>query len=126
MAVNTGARDYWDDWGPVLLWTTVLSGPAAWALNELIGYAFVKPVCANGHRLILTLISGGGLALALVGLWIGWWCFAQVRDAASEEGARTIDRSYFMAIVGLGLNSIAAVYIVIMAIVPYLVGACES
>ena len=125
MAVNTGSRDYWDDWGAVLLWTTVLSGPAAWALNELIGYALVKPVCANGHRLILTLISGGAFALALFGLWIGWWCFAQVRDAANEEGGRTIDRSYFMAVVGLGLNSIAALYILTMAVVPYLIGACE-
>jgi hypothetical protein len=123
MAVK--ARDFWDDWGAVLLWTAVLSGPAAWVLNELVGYWFVKPVCADGHRLILTGIAVAAGALALFGGWIGWWCFSQVRDSASEEGGRNIDRSYFMSVVGLGLNGIAAIYILTMGIVPYLIGACE-
>ena len=117
--------DYWDDWGAVLLWTTVLSGPAAWVIDELLGYWFVKPVCANGHRLILTGIAGAGLAVALFGLRIGWWCFSQVRDSADGEGGRTIDRSYFMSVLGLGLNAFAALYILTMGVVPYLVGACE-
>jgi hypothetical protein len=117
--------DYWDDWGAVLLWTTVLSGPAAWVLDELLGYWFVKPVCANGHRLLLTGIAGIGLALTLFGIWIGWWCFSQVRASADERGGRTIDRSYFMSLLGLGLNAFAALYILTMGVVPYLVGACE-
>jgi hypothetical protein len=119
------ADDYWGDWGAALLWTTVLSGPLGWVVNELVGYWFVKPVCANGHRVILTLIAGIGLALTLFGIWIGWRCFSQVRHGADEEGGRTIDRSYFMSLVGIGLNGLAALYIVTTGVIPYLMGACE-
>ena len=51
------ADDYWDDWGAVLLWTAVFSRPLGWVISELVGYWFVKPVCANGHRVILTVIA---------------------------------------------------------------------
>ena len=64
-------------------------------------------------------------ALTVFGIRIAWWCFSQVRRSADEEGGRTIDRSYFMSLVGLGLNGLAAIYILTTGIIPYLMGACE-
>ena len=39
------ARTYWEDWGLLLLFVSFLTGPVAWALNEMVGYALVYAEC---------------------------------------------------------------------------------
>ena len=60
----SGARAYWDRRGLLLLWLSGVSGPAAWALNQLIGYALVKPACASGSTWMLTAVAVVTLAVA--------------------------------------------------------------
>jgi hypothetical protein len=118
------AHDYWEHRGQYLLMTAFLLAPAAWGTNELVGYALVKPVCANGHKILLTGVALGTFAMAVAGVWIGWSCFAQLRGA-SDKGGRRIDRSYFLALVAIGFNALIGLLILTAAISPLLMNPCE-
>jgi hypothetical protein len=88
----------------VLLWFAVLAGPAALFANQFAGYALVKVGMRVGAHVVLTAIDIAMLGPALAGAWVGWTCRERLRDA-TEYGGRIIDRSYFLAIVGIGLGA---------------------
>jgi hypothetical protein len=125
MAVN--AREpqaYWDERGLLLLWFAIVAGPLAVALNMGAGYALVKWACASDHAGVLTMISVGTCALALMGAWVGWTCTARLRDG-NERGGGRVDRSYFMAIVATGLSLLTALLIVMQAYPHFVLSPCE-
>ena len=119
------AREYWDDWGLVLLWTSMLSGPLAWGLNLQIGYALVKWACSREQTFLLLLVDALGLAGALAGAWLGWSCLVKIRDAADEQGARPIDRSHFMAVIAIGLNLLLGLLIATSTVHVFILSPCE-
>ena len=104
-------RAYWDGRGLALLWTSMLLGPLAVALDLGVGYALVKPLCGSGHPEMLRAISLAALALTTAGAVVGIACFTRSRPGAIEDGGRVIDRSYFTAIVAIGFNVLCAVLI---------------
>ena len=118
------ARDYWDDRGLGLLWTSMLLGPLAVALDLLVGYALVKPLCAADNREMLPVLSGAMVVLTVIGLAIGVSCFTRLRHTAVDEGGRVIDRSYFMALVAIGLSVLCAI-LILTAGGSRLVMSCE-
>jgi len=118
------ARDYWEDRGLVLLWTAMLAGPVAFALNHQVGYALVKWACSREQRFVLTLVSLICFALALWGAYIGWGCLAQVRDA-DDRGGTLVDRSYFMALVAIGLDLLLGLLIVLTAFPQFILSPCQ-
>jgi hypothetical protein len=125
MAVETYvSREYWEERGLALLWFAFLAGPAALFANLFAGYALVKWACASGHTLVLTAIDIAMLGLALAGAWVGWWCRERLRDA-TEHGGRIIDRSYFLAIVGVGLGLVNALLILMQAYPHLILSPCE-
>jgi len=125
MAVEThDQRRYWQGAGLALLWFAVLAGPIAVALNQFMGYVLVKWVCASGHKSVLTAISFTTLLLAAAGAWAGWTCRDRVRNA-NEHGGRIVDRSYFVAIVAVGLAATTALLIVLQAFPRFVLSPCE-
>jgi hypothetical protein len=116
--------DYWDRRGAVVLWIALLLAPAAGALDMFINYALVKPVCASGTRSVLTLVSIGALAVVGIGAWTASWCLSRLSDA-TEEGGRTIDRSYLMARGALALNAIMGMLIALIAVHQFILSPCE-
>ena len=119
------ARGYWDDWGLVLLWTSFLAGPLAFALNLQVGYALVKWACDREQTFVLPLVAACTFGLAAAGAWVGWLCLLKVRDRADEQGGRIIDRSYFLALVAIGLNLLLALLIATSAYHPVFLSPCE-
>jgi hypothetical protein len=119
------AREYWEDWGLLLLWTSMLAGPLAFAINLQIGYALVKWACSREQAFLLPLVSVVALALTAWGAWLGWTCLAKVRDAANGEGGRRIDRSYFMAIIAIGLNALLALWVLTTMFPQAVLSPCE-
>ena len=119
------ARGYWDDWGLVLLWTSALTGPIAWGLNLQVGYALVKWACSREQTFVLVVLSAATFALALAGAWLGWSCLQRLRDVADEQGGRVVDRSYFLAVVAIGLNLLLALLIATSAYHPLFLSPCE-
>ncbi len=109
------ARDYWDDWGLVLLNAAMGLGPLAVSLDLLVGYALVKPLCASGQPYLLRTISLAALLTAAAGAFIGWRCLYRLVGRAHDDGGRVIDRSYFVAVVAVGLDVLCAVLILTAA-----------
>ena len=118
------ARGYWGERGAALLWLSVVSGPAAWALNQLIGYALVKPACSASAGPALAIVNAGALIIVGLGAWSAWTALRQLR-AADEEAAVPEGRSHFMAVVGLGMNLLIATLILTAAVPPFLLSPCE-
>ena len=106
------------------LWFAILAGPLAVALNMGAGYALVKWACATGHAGVLTMISVVAFALAAAGAWVGWGCTARLRGG-DERGGRVIDRSYFVAIVAVGLSLVNALLIVMQTYPRFVLSPCE-
>jgi hypothetical protein len=48
-----------------------------------------------------------------------------LREGVTDDGARIIDRSYFVAIVAIGMNSLIAILIVTSVIPQFLLSPCE-
>jgi hypothetical protein len=117
-------RSYWTERGAALLWLSFLAGPAAWTLNQLIGYSLVKPACAASAGPALTVVSAGALVLVGAGIWTAWSSLLRLRGA-DEEAAIPEARSYFMAILALALNLLIATLIVTAAVPPFLLSPCE-
>ena len=118
------AHDYWEHRGQYLLMTALTLAPAAWAINEVVGYALVKPVCASGHKVLLLGLALAMFAMVSAGGWIGWSCLARLRGAAIQGGTR-IDRSYFLALVSLGFNVLIGILILTAAASVLLLNPCE-
>jgi hypothetical protein len=118
------AREYWDDRGLALLWASLLLGPFAVALDLLIGYALVKPLCASGDPEMLRAVSLGALAATGISTALGISCFTRLRRTAVEDGGRVIDRSYFTALVAIGLNVLCAL-LILTAAGARIVMSCE-
>jgi hypothetical protein len=115
---------YWEGRGALLLWFSALSGPAAWALDQLLSYALVKPVCALGHGQYLAVLPVAALALVVAGAMAGWRCLRLLPDA-DTEGGRRVDRSRFMAVVAISLNGLIALLILTAATSPFILSPCE-
>ena len=116
---------YWHGTGLVLLWTSFLAGPAAWAVNQGVGYALMKPVCAGAIPYVLWAIAAASFALAGAGGWIGWRCLRMLRATAAEDGGRVPDRSFFLAIIAIALNGLIALLVVTSLIPQFLLSPCE-
>ena len=119
------AQDYWEDRGLVLLWASMLAGPVAFAINLQVGYALVKWACSREQTFLLPLVALLALALTAWGAWLGWSCLVKVRDTANEQGGRIVDRSYFMAVVAIGLNALLALWILTTMFPQAVLSPCE-
>jgi hypothetical protein len=118
-------RGYWEHGGLLLLWTAMLAGPIAGALNLQLGYALVKWACATGRTSVLIVMTFGTLAIAIVGAALGWWSLEKIGAAANEQGGRTTDRSYFLAMVAIGFNLLLALLTLFWAVPPFVLSPCE-
>jgi hypothetical protein len=101
-----------------------LAGPAGWALTQGVGYAIVKPACAGGSPFLLGLIAFVGLVVSGAGAWLAWRRSSSLRAVAVDSGGREIDRSYFLAVIAAGLNTLIAL-LILTTLTSQLWSRCE-
>jgi hypothetical protein len=118
------ARSYWDGRGLILLWLAMAAGPAAWALNQLLGYALVKPVCRADSVGTLAVLAVVALAITAAGAAVSW-SHAMTLKHAHLKGERFEDRSLMLAVSGVALNALLALLIVTSAVAPAFLSPCE-
>jgi hypothetical protein len=82
-------------------------------------------VCSRADVSVLWMIGAVAFILASLGAWTAARCLLRVRDEARDEGGRVIDRSYFVAIVAVGMDTLIAILIVTSVIPQFLLSPCE-
>ena len=107
------------------LMAAIVIGGAAWALSLEVGYALVKPACRADRIVWLTVVNGLALIACAAGLWLGRLGRLRLRAGGSDAGGRPIDRSLFMALVAIGLNSLFALLILLSTVPQLLRLPCE-
>jgi hypothetical protein len=128
------------------LWSGILCGPVAFAINLQLRYALVPWACASGSRWVVTLIAVplvlvcvAGALLARTGLMIDLEgrtpSSAQPRESAAsppraDGGVRPSGnviemRARFMAYSGLMLSAIFAISILASMIPDFFLAPCD-
>lgn len=124
-----------------LLFFAVAAGPVAWALQELVNYAFAALACfpndeplqiptLSAERIILFAVNIGGLLVAAAGAWTSWSLLRRTdpRFGGEEEAKmpRREGRIHYFAACGLltGLGFLAAIAFHTVALI--LVPACSG
>jgi hypothetical protein len=110
------------NWNLAALWIGILSGPVAWALDEVVGYTATSHECSTGHMLLLHALTGGSLAACALG-FICAWIAQQNKSASSQSGPG--ERRSFMAHAGMILSVGFALVIIATAIPKWMLTPCD-
>ena len=109
---------------PVPLWTGILAGPIAWALDLTTSYALVKWVCRWQNHVILQLITNASLVVVIAGAVISWTALSHTANDAPTDGGRPRQPARFMAIVGLTSSALFGLQILAGAIPHWMLDVC--
>jgi hypothetical protein len=118
------ARDYWEDAGLLMVMGGILLPMAAWVLDLQISYAMVKWACRVDRGWTLLLVPLLSLSMVGAGASLSWRAWTRLHDA-QPAGASMIDRSYLLAVLGLGLNLVSALLILFSFAPRALLSPCE-
>jgi hypothetical protein len=103
----------------------IVLAPFAWLLDMQISYAMVKWACENDRRELLLLMPLGSLTLVGVAAVMSWSTLKRVGDNAVEDGGHQEDRSYFLAVAGIGMSALFALLILTSVVPRYVLSPCE-
>lgn len=106
-------------------WISLIIGPIAFAFDEGMGYALTYHACSTGHWYVLHLVSAVSLALSIFGIFFSRAAMAALPHTAQEKGGNSVDRSYFMAKLGLVINVAFTIAVIAMAIPRFILSPCE-
>lgn len=106
--------------GSVALWSGILAGPFAWAVNLEARYALVPWACAHGPRWVLLLVAGVTLAVSLFGFLFAWRGAASAGDDPGHAA-----RVRFMATAGFLLSGVFTLMILASAIPDFFFHPCD-
>ena len=111
------------------LWFGILAGPSAWLLQLLVSYPLAQLSCHAGfhsqHPLALQAIAGAALLLVGAGAFTAWQAREAAPADASSAGGRAVDRSRFMAGLGLLFALLFGLVVIATAIPTWILHACE-
>jgi hypothetical protein len=110
---------------PLPLWTGILAGPLAWALNLLISYALVKWTCDQGQPAILNLVTLAAVVLVSTGATVSWAALQRTRFDTPSDGGLPRQRARFMALLGLATSAFFFLVIVAGAVPQWMLDACR-
>ena len=110
---------------PLPLWTGILAGPIAWALDLTARYAIVKWTCVANREGVLSLMTAASLAVVAAGAVVSWQAWQRTAGDAPTDGGEPRQRARFMAIFGLASSALFALTIVAGDIPHWVLGACD-
>jgi len=111
--------------GNILLWSGVLAGPVAWALQLEINYMLVQTACYAGHTTMMHLVSLGALVLTLLGAVISLSAWRRLHAGPMDEGDDRETRRRFMALMGLILSLSFALVVIALEIPNWMLRPCD-
>lgn len=109
---------------PLALWTGILAGPIAWALDLSIGYALVQSTCASRRQPLLHAMTAAALAGVAAGAMVSFTALRTAGDRP-EDGGEPRQRARFMALLGLASAALFATAIAALAVPRWVLDACR-
>jgi len=109
----------------LMLWTGILAGPIAWAGDLLVRYSLVHWSCGTQQTVVLNVISVSAVLLIVGGGIVAWRAFQQTPADAPSDGGHPIDRSRFMAVLGMLSSSLFALVVAAGAFPQWVLDACS-
>jgi len=110
---------------PLPLWTGILAGPVAWALDLSLSYALVKWSCVSQRPEALHAITLGALTLVAGGAVLSGIALRVTAADVPTDGGTPRMRARFMAILGLTSCALFALTILAGAIPRWVLDACQ-
>lgn len=97
------------------LWSGILCGPIAFAINLQLRYALVPWACTRGSRWVVTLVALPLIVVCIAGAFLSWTGLRINRE----------ERVRFMAYSGLMLSAIFAITILASMIPDFFLAPCD-
>jgi hypothetical protein len=110
---------------PLSLWTGILAGPIAWALDLSISYAIVKWTCSSQRQTVLHAISPAALLMIAIGAFASFMALRHTAGDHPTDGADPRQRARFMAILGLTSCALFGLTVIAGAIPRWVLDACQ-
>jgi hypothetical protein len=110
---------------PLPLWTGILAGPVAWALDLTASYALVKWTCTTRRGAMMHAITPAALALVGIGALLSVLALRQTAADGPDDGGLPRQRARFMAVLGLTSCALFGLTIVAGAIPRWVFDACQ-
>jgi hypothetical protein len=110
---------------PVTLWSGILAGPIAWALDLFVSYAVVKWTCLNHRHWVFNVFTASALAIVVAGAAMSGYALSRCANAEPTDGGMPVQRAKFMAILGLATCLLFALTIAAAAIPHWVLDACQ-
>jgi hypothetical protein len=110
---------------PLPLWSGILAGPVAWALELTVSYAIVQWTCTSQRESVLRAIMPVALLIVGLGAVASYVALQRTRGDEPTDGGRPRQRARFMALLGLTLCALFALTIVAGAIPAWVLDVCD-
>lgn len=107
------------------LWWGILIGPLAWATDLGISYPITQSLCAFNHAWGFHAITVCTLALAVSGALVARRELALVPRVPGEKLPRPIERSRFMAQLGIALSVLFMIVILAESVAKLGISPCQ-
>jgi hypothetical protein len=109
---------------PIVQLVSLWIGPLAAATDLMLSYSLVQHACSTGHHYVLHAITIVCFLIALSGAPLAWKEYQTVRNS-DDEGGTSINRTYFLSIMGLASSIGFAVVIVALAVPRFILSPCQ-
>jgi hypothetical protein len=110
---------------PLPLWTGILAGPVAWALDLSISYAIVKWTCSSQRQAVLHLITPAALLIVAIGVYASIMALRHTAADEPTDGPDPRQRARFMAMLGLTMGALFGLTVMAGAIPRWVLDACQ-
>ena len=108
-----------------LLVLAALTGPFAFALNELASYSLAPTACAAGTKWMLFAVGLLSLLLAAGGAALAWSVGRRLPEGSTEAGEPESSRARFLAWYGAALGVAFVVAILALEVPKAVLGVCQ-
>jgi hypothetical protein len=106
-------------------WIGLVTGPAAWFLDEQFSYGLTRYACYSGHMWVLHLISACALALVIFGAWMAWRAQSDLPHT-DEHAGHVLDAAHWLCWCAIAFNAAFAVVIIASAVPRWMISPCAN
>jgi len=112
--------------GSAGLWFAVLGGPAAWFVSLTVSYFAVHEVCRHQTAIAPRIVSVVAFAVAVAAAIGGRGIWTQVAAVEHREGDRPVERTRFLAQIGVLGGTVFSLIILLQVVATLLLPSCRE